>query len=135
LVHVEDVSRAFVALLEVPRRVVHAQAFNVGRQGENYQIRDVGAIVEAGARGSRVAYASGASPDTRNYRVDFSKLEREVPGFRPTWTVAQGVAELLEAYRRTRLDRERFLGPRYYRIQTVKARQAARELDADLRGV
>ncbi len=135
LVHVEDVSRAFLALLEAPRSAVHAEAFNVGRQGENYRIRDVGAIVEAGVPGSRVAYAPGASADTRNYRVDFSKLERAVPAFRPGWTVERGVAELLEAYRRTGLDRAAFLGPRFYRIQTVKARQAAGELDAELRRV
>jgi nucleoside-diphosphate-sugar epimerase len=132
LVHVEDVSRAFLALLAAPRDVVHGQAFNVGRQGENYRIRDVGAIVEQVVPGSRVTYAPGASPDTRNYRVDFSKLERAVPGFRPTWTVRAGAQELLEAYRRTGLTRETFLGPRFYRIQTVKGRQAAGELDSEL---
>jgi hypothetical protein len=79
------------------------------------------------------SYAPGASPDTRNYRVDFSKIERLVPGFRPTWTVKQGVEELLDAYRRVSLTKESFLGPRFYRIQTVKGRQAAGELDGDLR--
>ena len=74
-----------------------------------------------------------ASPDTRNYRVDFSKIEGAVPGFRPRWTVRQGVEELIEAYRHTGLTRESVLGPRFYRIQTVKGRQAAGELDADLR--
>jgi nucleoside-diphosphate-sugar epimerase len=135
LVHVEDVSRAFLALLEAPRDAVHGQAFNVGRQGENYRIRDVAALVEQCVPRSRVVYAAGAAPDTRNYRVDFSKLERAVPAFRPAWTVRSGIEELLEAYRRTGLGRERFLGPRFYRIQTVKARQAAGELDADLRPV
>jgi nucleoside-diphosphate-sugar epimerase len=133
LVHVQDVCAAFEALLGAPREVVHGQAFNVGRNAENYRIREVGAIVEQVVPGSRVTYAPGASPDTRNYRVDFSKIERAVPAFRPRWTVRQGVEELLEAYRRTGLTRESFLGPRFYRIQTVKARQAAGELDADLR--
>ena len=31
LVHVEDISRAFIALLEAPREVIHNEAFNVGR--------------------------------------------------------------------------------------------------------
>jgi nucleoside-diphosphate-sugar epimerase len=135
LVHVADVCAAFEALLEAPREVVHDQAFNVGRNAENYRIREVGAIVEQVVPNSKVTYAPGASPDTRNYRVDFSKIERQVPGFRPTWTVRQGVEELLEAYRRVALSRESFLGPRFYRIQTVKGRQAAGELDADLRTI
>jgi len=133
LVHVADVCAAFEALLTAPREVVHDQAFNVGRNAENYRIRDVGAIVEQVVPNSKVTYAPGASPDTRNYRVDFSKIERLVPGFRPTWTVKQGVEELLDAYRRTGLTKESFLGPRFYRIQTVKGRQAAGELDGDLR--
>jgi nucleoside-diphosphate-sugar epimerase len=132
LVHVQDVSRAFLALLTAPRDVVHGQAFNVGRQSENYRIRDVAAIVEEGVPGSRVTYAPGASPDVRNYRVDFSKIEGLVPAFRPTWTVRQGVEELLAAYRQVGLTREQFLGPRFYRIQTVKKRQAAHELDGEL---
>jgi nucleoside-diphosphate-sugar epimerase len=135
LVHVADVCAAFEALLAAPREVVHDQAFNVGRNAENYRIRDVGAIVEQVVPSSQVTYAPGASPDTRNYRVDFSKIERQVPGFRPTWTVRQGVEELLEAYRRVGLTRESFLGPRFYRIQTVKGRQAAGELDGDLRTI
>jgi nucleoside-diphosphate-sugar epimerase len=133
LVHVADVCAAFEALLVAPREMVHGQAFNVGRSAENYRIRDVGAIVEEVVAGSKVTYAPGASPDTRNYRVDFSKIERLVPGFRPHWTVRQGVEELLEAYRRVGLTRESFLGPRFYRIQTVKGRQAAGEVDGDLR--
>jgi len=133
LVHVADVCAAFEALLTAPREVVHDQAFNVGRNAENYRIRDVGAIVEQVVPNSKVTYAPGASPDTRNYRVDFSKIERLVPGFRPSWTVKQGVEELLDAYRRAGLTKESFLGPRFYRIQTVKERQAAGELDGDLR--
>ena len=31
LVHIEDISRAFLAVLEAPRDLVHDQAFNVGR--------------------------------------------------------------------------------------------------------
>src|SRR5271165_3529721 len=41
LVHIEDISRAFLAMLEAPRELVHDQAFNVGRQQDNVQIRDV----------------------------------------------------------------------------------------------
>lgn len=135
LVHVEDVCRAFEALLVAPRDAVHGEAFNVGRNAENYRIRDVGSIVEEVVPNSRVTYAPGASPDTRNYRVDFSKIERRVPGFAPKWTVRQGVEELLAAYRRTGLTRETFLGPRFYRIRTVKNRLESRELDRELRTI
>src|SRR6266853_2794176 len=41
IVHIEDISRAFLAALEAPRELIHNQAFNVGRSEENYQIRDL----------------------------------------------------------------------------------------------
>src|SRR5215510_15117537 len=40
IVHIEDISRAFLAVVEAPRDLVHGQVFNVGRTDENFQIRD-----------------------------------------------------------------------------------------------
>ena len=79
LVHVEDISRAFVALLEAPRDVIHNQAFNVGRDEDVSR----SAIAEQVSQitGAPVTFAAGAGPDTRNYQVDFTKIRREVPSF------------------------------------------------------
>ena len=133
LVHVEDISRAFLAVLEAPRDTVHGQAFNVGRNEENYRIRQVAEMVAEVVPGSRVTFAPGASPDTRNYRVDFTKIATKLPGFRPRWTVRRGIEELDQAYRRHGLTKEEFLSPRYYRIQTVQGLQAKGRLDTSLR--
>ena len=46
IVHIEDISAAFLAVLEAPQAVVHNQAFNVGLNSENYRIRDLAAMVE-----------------------------------------------------------------------------------------
>ncbi len=133
LVHIEDISLAFLAALEAPRDLVHGQAFNVGRNEENYRIRQVAEMVAEVVPGSRVTFAPGASPDTRNYRVDFTKIATKLPGFRPRWTVRRGIEELYEAYRRHGLTKEEFLSPRYYRIQTVQGLQAKGRLDTQLR--
>ena len=50
LVHVEDVARAFLAVLEAPREAVHAQALNVGRDDQNFRIREIAEIVRSAAR-------------------------------------------------------------------------------------
>ena len=133
LVHVEDISRAFLAGLEAPRDVVHGQAFNVGRNEENYRIRQVAEMVAEVVPGSRVTFAPGASPDTRNYRVDFTKIAAKLPGFHPRWTVRRGIEELHEAYRRHGLTKDEFLSPRYYRIQTVQGLREKGRLDSNLR--
>ena len=85
LVHVLDIAAAFLAVLEAPRERIHGQAFNVGRSGENFRIREVAELVAEVVPGCEVAFAPGASADVRNYRVDFTKIERELPGFAPRW--------------------------------------------------
>ena len=133
LVHVEDVCAAFIAVLEAPRDAVHDQAFNVGRQGENYRIRDVARIVAEAIPGSRIEFAEGAGPDPRCYRVDFSRIAAALPGFRPSWTVPQGVVQLRDAFRAVGLTREDLEGDRFVRIQRILQLLEAKRLDSDLR--
>lgn len=47
LVHIKDISRAFVCALEAPREAVHSQAFNVGSTENNLQVRDIAYKVQA----------------------------------------------------------------------------------------
>ncbi len=133
LVHVRDFSAAFLAALEAPREDVHDRAFNVGRTSENYQVRDLGEMVEAAVPGSTVRYAEGGGPDPRSYRVDCSRLESTLTGYRPEWTVERGIHELLEAFRAAGLDRDEFLGGRYFRLKTIDRLRAAGHLADDLR--
>ena len=44
--HIEDISRAFLAVLDAPRELVHNEAFNVGHTAENYQVREVAKLIE-----------------------------------------------------------------------------------------
>src|SRR6266436_5411573 len=67
IVHIEDISRAFLAALEAPREVIHNQAFNVGRTEENYQIRDLAQIVKETVPGCTIEFAADAA---RYKRID-----------------------------------------------------------------
>jgi len=133
LVHVEDICRAFLAVLHAPRELVHNQAFNVGRTKENYQIRDVAAMVEEILPGSRVKYAEGGGPDLRCYRVNCDKIARTLPEFRPQWTVRRGIGQLYAAYKENALTVEEFTGTRYVRIKHLSDLLATDRLDSNLR--
>jgi nucleoside-diphosphate-sugar epimerase len=133
LVHVEDIARAFVAVLAAPRPTVHDQAFNVGVAGENYRVRDLAAMVRAGVPGSRVEYAGTAAPDPRSYRVDFGKMARAVPAFVPRWTVSEGIRQLVRAFRDADLSAADLEGPRFRRVRRVRQLMADGTLDAGLR--
>ena len=133
LVHIEDIARAFLAVLEAPRELVHNQAFNVGRTEENYRVRDLAEMVQQIVPGSRVRYAAGGGPDPRCYRVNCDKLARVLPQFQPQWTVPAGMRELHEAFRRHGLTEEQFLGDRFLRIKHILKLRAEGRLDASLR--
>ncbi len=120
LIHVEDMSRAFAAVLTAPREAVHAQAFNVAPEGENYRIRQLAEIVQEESPSCSVEFAEGASADARDYRVDTSKIRRLVPAFQPQWNARKGARQLLDTYQRRGLKLEEFEGPIYNRIDHVK---------------
>jgi nucleoside-diphosphate-sugar epimerase len=133
LVHIGDIIAAMVAALAAPRDAIHNEAFNVGRNGENYRIRDVAEIVKDVVPDCEIAFSPGASPDTRNYRVDFSKIAGQLPGFEASWTLRAGVEQLYHAYTEAGLSEADWAGWRYYRLRTVQHLQGQGALDADLR--
>ena len=133
LVHVEDIGRAFLAVLDAREEVVRNRAFNVGRTEENYQIRDLADMVREVLPASTVRFAEGGGPDPRCYRVNCDEIMRTLPAFKPTWTVRDGVQELVDAYRRYRLDSARFLGADFLRIKRIRDLQAEGVLNQDLR--
>jgi nucleoside-diphosphate-sugar epimerase len=133
IVHIEDISRAFLAALEAPREMVHNAAFNVGRTEENYQIRDLAEIVKETVPGCRIEYAEDAGPDKRCYRADFGRIAATLKNFRPEWNAVKGARELYLAYQKVGLSLDDFEGPRYKRINHIQGLLASGRLDASLR--
>jgi nucleoside-diphosphate-sugar epimerase len=133
LVHVEDIARAFLAALDAPRDAIHDRAFNVGATSENYQVRQLGDLVEESVPRSRVVYAEGGGPDPRCYRVNCDSFPRAAPSFAPRWNVRDGARQLYEAFRRYGLDAEDFNGPRFLRIRHVRELLERGDVDETLR--
>ncbi len=133
IVHIRDIMGAVVAALAAPREVVHNQTFNVGRNDENFRIRELADMVAEIVPGSRVDYAPGGGPDLRCYRVNFDKIGRLLPAFRPQWTARRGAQELYDAYRAAGLTAGDIELGRYVRIQEIRRLQQAGQLDDSLR--
>ena len=133
LVHVEDIARAFAAVLRAPRQAIHAQAFNVGADDENYQVRTLAQMVKETVPNCEVEISGKASHDPRNYRVNFNKLAQAIPSFYPKWSVRAGAWQLYLAYRATRLSREDFESRTFTRVKQLRHLLASGELDETLR--
>ena len=99
IVHIEDISRAFIAAIEAPQDAVFNEAFNVGQTAHNYRIRDLAEIVAKVVPGCTLEFADGAGPDKRSYRVSFEKIKRKLPAFKPQWDARMGAEQLYKAYR------------------------------------
>jgi nucleoside-diphosphate-sugar epimerase len=133
IVHIEDISRAFLAVLDASRDVVHNQAFNVGQTEENYRIRELAEIVQEVVPDSRIEYAKDGGPDPRCYRVDFGKIHRMLPEFKPRWNARRGAEELYAAYQAVGLAIDDCEGPRFKRIDHLKQLLSEGRLDPTLR--
>ena len=72
-------------------------------------------------------------PDPRCYRVDFGKIQRVLPEFKPQWNARRGAEELYAAYRGVGLVLEDCEGPRFKRIDHLKHLMATGRVDATLR--
>lgn len=133
LAHIRDISAAMAAAISAPRAAIHNQAFNVGRDSDNYQVRDIAEIVRATVPGATVTYAGSGEPDKRSYRVDFAKIRRQLAGFSPAWDVERGAREAYDAFRRAGFDQAQFESRKYIRLKQLNYLRDQRRLGDDLR--
>jgi nucleoside-diphosphate-sugar epimerase len=113
-VHVDDAALAVAQLLCLPPGR-GADIFNVGSNTENYTIGQVGEIVKRTVPEAELIFES-AGQDPRNYRIGFTKIQGMI-GFKPRWTVEDGVREVVAAiragaisdYREVHYSNERYL--------------------------
>jgi nucleoside-diphosphate-sugar epimerase len=133
LVHIEDISRAFIAALYAPREAIHNQAFNVGSNEQNYQVRDIAEVVKQVVTGASVEYGEHAGPDARNYRVDFGKIARVIPSFRPLWNARSGAQQVYDSLAETGLRVEDFQGRRFTRLAQLRFLIESGRIDSALR--
>jgi nucleoside-diphosphate-sugar epimerase len=133
IAHVIDIANAFAAALEAPKEAIHNEAFNVGTNRENYQVKDIAEIVRQTVPGCTVEIAGKNNPDPRDYRVDFTKIANQLPGFTPKWTAEMGANELYDAYKKHGMDFDTFDSRRFTRLKQLKHLLETEDLRADLR--
>jgi nucleoside-diphosphate-sugar epimerase len=130
LVHADDIAAAFLAVVEADLDLVHDEAFNVGRDADVVQIRDIATAV-ARVTGAPVTFAKGAGPDTRDYRVDFTKIAQNLPAFQPRWSLSLGIHELFADMTQLGLTVEDFES-RFVRLAQISRLMRDGRLDHNL---
>lgn len=133
VVHIEDISRAFLAVLHAPREKIHNQAFNVGKNSENYKIRELADFVKMTVPGCSIEFGADAGPDKRSYRVDFSKYEKHFPDYKLQWDALGGTQNIYASYKKFGLKKDEYEGQKYKRIEHIKYLLRSEQLDSSLR--
>lgn len=131
LVHLGDICTAIACTLEAPRECIHRQVFNVGHNRENYQVRDIAALVSEAFPGCRLTVGSNDG-DQRSYRVSCEKIHATLPGFKTVHDAASGARELRALFERVGLSREMFEFRAFTRVKQLEHLRKAGEIDERL---
>lgn len=133
VVHVEDVARAFLTVLEAPLEKVHNQAFNTGANELNHQIIELAEIAVNTVPGCELELRRQSGADQRTYKADFSKFADTFPGFKFNWTAQKGAQDLYRALKSIGLSHDDLIDKRFTRLKWLKHLLESGRLDRDLR--
>ena len=122
LIHCLDIARAFIAIMNAPRQAVHNRAINIGANKENYQVKDIGDLVQKFVPHANIVYTGEVGADPRNYRVNFDLLGKLLPDFKLEYSLAAGMEELHKKYLEHKFSQADFDGDQFVRLRTLKKR-------------
>jgi nucleoside-diphosphate-sugar epimerase len=131
LVHVLDICEAMACSLEAPRDLVHDEVFNVGDTKENYQVKEIAAIVASTFPGCAL-HLGTSDADNRSYRVSFEKISTRLPGFQCRWNAAKGTEQLLAVFKRVGLTAGAFESRNFTRLKQLQHLIQTNQIDAQL---
>jgi len=101
LVHLSDVSRAFIAVISSKQDLINKEIFNVGL--DNFQIKNLAYIVREELPINIEIDLAPDDADKRDYNVVFEKAEK-ILGFKAKTMVTDGVKEIYKALKSGNVD-------------------------------
>ena len=133
VVHVDDVARAFIAVMEAPTGAIHGQAFNTGANHLNHQVMELADIAATTVPGCKLDVQARSDADQRTYRASFDKFARTFPDFEFRWDAKAGAHDLYDAFRRIGLTHEMFTDDRFTRLSWLTHLLGEGRLDRSFR--
>ena len=133
VVHIRDVSSAFIAGLEAPEAIVANKSFNVGIPNGNFTVRDLAEAAQKVVPGSTLSFTGEHGSDARTYKVGFRRILTELKDyFKPEWDLIRGGRELIELFQKVHFTEEQFRGPSCIRLMKLNQMIQSNVLDKNL---
>ncbi|MDD5108745.1 MAG: SDR family oxidoreductase [Candidatus Omnitrophica bacterium] len=134
VVHIRDVSSAFIAGLEAPQELVANQSFNVGIPNGNFTVRDLGEAAQQVVKGSKLIFTGEHGTDSRTYRVSFKKILTVLKDyFKPEWNLLRGGEELVKFFKEIDFNEEYFRGRMTNRLKQLEYLRGSGQINLELR--
>lgn len=92
-VHIRDIARAILCVLESPTEKVRNEVFNVGSTTQNFQKQQLANMLKSHIPDAVIEYVH-KDEDPRDYRVSFEKIKHNI-GFKTEHTVGNGIQEVI----------------------------------------
>ena len=117
-IHVEDMVRSYLLVLESPKEKIQGEIFNVGYH--NHTVLELGQMVhEIVGKKRPVELTVEPTNDNRSYHVSSKKIAEKLD-FHPQYTIKDAVEGLLTAFEENKLPNA-MEDIRYVNIKTMKA--------------
>lgn len=134
VIHVRDVSNAFIAGLEAPSNLVAGQSFNVGIKNGNYTVRELAEAAQRAVPGSSLVFTGEHGKDSRTYRVSFKRILSVLKDYyKPEWDLDKGGRELFDLFRKVGFNETQFRGRICNRLQQLTYLIQNKKLDKKLK--
>ena len=130
LVHALDICKAIYCALEAPRDIIHNQIFNVGDTANNYRVKEIAEIIAKTFTGCQLTFGENGS-DNRSYRVDFEKINKNLPGFKCDWNAERGAEQLFNLFQQIDLTSEDFSSRGFTRLKQLEYLIRTQQIDRD----
>lgn len=133
--HIRDISNAFAAVLEAPVELVKDEVFNIGKDDNNYTVKELAEIAQKSVPGCGLTF-TGEHTDPRSYRVSSEKILTVLKEYyKPEWNIEKAGKQLMDFYNEVHFDKETFNGWKVTRLKCLKKRIADGSIDDELRVV
>jgi nucleoside-diphosphate-sugar epimerase len=131
LVHVEDMSNAFIQVLKSSGKEVSGESFNVGANEDNYKVYQIAELVESIVPNSKIGYSKNSNKDLRSYQVNFDKIKNEI-GYKTKWNLENGIKHIYEIFKNKKITENDFTDKKFYRVKYIKWLIEQKKIDSNL---
>lgn len=114
-IHIKDMARAYLEIIEARNELIKDQIFNVGF--ENHKVKELAILVDD-IFSNQLKVESFTTDDNRSYHISSEKIKK-ILNFEPKYTISDAIKDLKFAFQNNLLQNS-LNNPIYFNIEQLK---------------